>query len=339
MVDRIAQWTPERGRSPRLYPASLIWCAKKPGRELRDSVELWLAWRRVAREVAEGVLGAEFDRADRAEVQARVNDAEESAKDEVWSGYRYVILYDTKSPNGLKVIDLGAGHASASETLCGRMIGALKTEALLNDSIGAGYIDRHWPRAFEESGAWPLGSLRQSFLNGTLDQADRPRYCFSPQDPRICRARRFRVGIGPEARWDLRAFLVCRSVDPDELAFDSSVFLLTKQQAQEIKTGPAMPSPAAPGPAPAPEPGPGPEPEPAPPVAAKAILRLSGTIPPELWNRLGTKVLPKLRSGEDLRVGIEFIVRLDTAIAPNTEAELRQILGELGVADSVRVDR
>jgi hypothetical protein len=50
-------------------------------------------------------------------------------------------------------------------------------------------------------------------------------------------------------------------------------------------------------------------------------------------------VLPKLRSGEDLRVGIEFIVRLDTAIAPNTEAELRQILGELGVADSVRVDR
>lgn len=168
IVHHIAQWARERGRSPRLYPASLIWCAKKPGRELRDSVELWLAWRRVAGEVAEGVLGAEFDRADRAEVQARVKDAEEAAKDEVWSGYRYVILSDTKSPSGLKTIDLAAGHASASETLCGRIIGALKTEALLNDSIGAGYIDRHWPRAFEESGAWPLGSLRQSFLNGSL---------------------------------------------------------------------------------------------------------------------------------------------------------------------------
>ena len=55
--------------------------------------------------------------------------------------------------------------------MCGR---ALKTEALLNDSIGAGYIDRHWPRAFEASGAWPLGSLRQSFLSGTLTLLNEP---------------------------------------------------------------------------------------------------------------------------------------------------------------------
>ena len=32
-VDRIGQWTKERGKSPRLYPGSLVWCAKKPGRE------------------------------------------------------------------------------------------------------------------------------------------------------------------------------------------------------------------------------------------------------------------------------------------------------------------
>jgi len=45
-----------------------------------------------------------------------------------------------------------------------RIIGALKTEALLNDSVGAGYIDHHWPPALKESGAWPLTSLRRSFL-------------------------------------------------------------------------------------------------------------------------------------------------------------------------------
>ena len=57
--ERIGGWTRDRGASPRLYPGSLVWCAKKPGRELRDKVELWLAWRRVDREVADGVLGAE----------------------------------------------------------------------------------------------------------------------------------------------------------------------------------------------------------------------------------------------------------------------------------------
>ena len=84
VAERIGQWTKTRGASPRLYPGSLVWCARKPGRELRDRVELLLAWRRVEREVAEGVLGAEFDRADRMGVQARVRDAEEAAKDEVW---------------------------------------------------------------------------------------------------------------------------------------------------------------------------------------------------------------------------------------------------------------
>jgi hypothetical protein len=130
--ERIAQWTRERGHSPRLYPASLIWCAKKPGRELREAVELWLAWKRVAKEVAEGVLGAEFDRAD---VQTEVKAAESAAKDEVWSGYRFVVLLEPTAPDRLKVIDLGAGHMSANQTLCGRIIGTLKGEALLNESI------------------------------------------------------------------------------------------------------------------------------------------------------------------------------------------------------------
>jgi hypothetical protein len=45
---------------------------------------------------------------------------------------------------GLKVIDLGAGHSSSGETLCGRVIAALKSEALLTEAVGAGYIERSW---------------------------------------------------------------------------------------------------------------------------------------------------------------------------------------------------
>jgi hypothetical protein len=160
--------TRSRGKSPRLYPGALVWCLKKPGRDLREKVELGLAWKRVAREVADGTLGGEFDRNDRADLQSKVKDAEEAAKDEVWGDYRFAVLADGQEVDGLKVIDLGAGHSSSGGTLCGRVIGALKSEALLNESVGAGYIERNWPPALKDSGAWPLQSLRQSFLNGSL---------------------------------------------------------------------------------------------------------------------------------------------------------------------------
>jgi hypothetical protein len=75
---QIADWTRNRGKSPRLYPGALVWCLKKPGRDLREKVELGLAWKRVAREVADGTLGGEFDRNDRADLQSKVKDAEES---------------------------------------------------------------------------------------------------------------------------------------------------------------------------------------------------------------------------------------------------------------------
>ena len=72
----------------------------------------------------------------------------------------------------------------------------------------------------------------------------------------------------------------------------------------------------------------------------RSHLRLSGpSVPPELWNRLGTKVLPKLRSGDDLRVGIEFSVSVSSQFARNMEAELQQVLDELGLSNTIRVQR
>ena len=39
VADRVAGWTRDRGASPRLYPASLDPCLRRPGRELHDAVE------------------------------------------------------------------------------------------------------------------------------------------------------------------------------------------------------------------------------------------------------------------------------------------------------------
>ena len=101
-------------------------------------------------------------------------DAEAAAQDEVWAGYRFVALADAQGPAGLKTLDLGADHASASETLSARVIGTLKAEAVLNESVGAGYLDRNWPPARREAGAWPLAGLRQRFLDGSLTRLVAP---------------------------------------------------------------------------------------------------------------------------------------------------------------------
>ena len=341
-IELVGLWTRERGTTRRLYPGSLVWCAKKPGRELRDRVELWLAWRRVEREVAEGVLGAEFDRADRAELRTKVKDAEGAARDEVWGGYRFVALADRKAESGLKIIDLGAGHSSASETLCGRVIGALKTEALLNESVGAGYLDRHWPPALKDTGAWPLKSLRQSFLDGSLTRLTDPDAVLRRKILEFVESGSFGLASGTGDGGGYERLWFAEPVGAEEVAFEANVFLLTREKAEALRKTPEEDRPRAePSPEPDPEATPKPESGPTPKPDSgnnTATLRLTGTVPPEIWNRLGTKVLPKLRSGDGLSVGIELSVNVDATRAATMVAELRQILDELDLGDRVRLE-
>ncbi len=341
---RIFDWTRKRGQSPRLYPGSLVWCAKKPGRELRDKVELWLAWQRVAREVTQGILGAEFDTTDHYRVKAQVREAGQASKDEVWASYRFVALSDSKGKNGLKVIDLGAGHASASETLCGRIIGAMKSEALLNEGVGAGYIDRNWPPAFKETGEWPLKSMRQSFLDGSLTRLIDPDAILRQKITEFVEKGEFALASGDQNDGTYTRIWYAEPISQEEVAFESGVYLLTKAKAEELKTPPEDPEPPRPGPTPDPGPRPGPKPDPEsgpepPPGGQKTTLRLSGTVPPEVWNRLGTKILPKLRSGDDLQVSVDFSVSVNSQTVNYMQTELQQILDDLGLSNRVRVER
>ena len=344
--DRIGRWTKERGKSTRLHPASLVWCVKKQGRQLRESVELFLAWQRVAREREEGLLGPNFNKAD---VDAGVGNAKEAAKEEVWASYRFVSLSDTQAAGGLKVIDLGAGHASRSDTLCGRVIAALKAEALLDESVGAGYIDRRWPPTFEETEAWPLKSLRQSFLNGTLTRLLDPEAVLRRKIVEFVKKGEFGLASGDRGNGQYERIWYKETVSPEEVAFESNVFLLTRSKAEGLQAPPVAPpqpepvsttSPNGPIESP-PDPGPTLPPD-APPtvVGGTATLRIAGTVHPEVWNRIGTSIIPKLRAGggSDLSVGIEFSVSIDAAQIGSLGADLRQALADLGLSDRVRVE-
>lgn len=346
--EQIAQWTKQRGASPRLYPASLIWCVRKPGRDLRERVENWLAWKRVAKEVADGSLGSDFDRADRADIQAKVTDAEEDSKDEVWASYRFIVLADNREADGLKVIDLGAGHSSANENLCGRILAALKSEGLLSDAVGAGYIERNWPPALKASAAWPLTSLRQSFANGALTRL--------PDADSILRRKiiefvtKGELGLAsrqsPDGSYERLWF--DEPIAAEEVSFEPDLFLLTKAKATELKASRGEPT----KPATTTEPGfptsatsehlPGiavdDHPQARVPPSAMT-LSVTGEVPPDSWNRLGTKLLPKLRSGDQLKLVIQCEANFKPDMLASVEAELRQALDDLGLKDRVRIER
>ena len=115
------------------------------------------------------------------------------------------------------------------------------------------------------------------------------------------------------------------------------MFLLTKAIAEELKAA-SEPPPSKP------DNGPGPCPEPPPingldPGLRTTTLRLVGAVPPEIWNRLGTRPMPKLRAGDDLVVTVDFPVAVGSTHAQNMEAELARILAARGLGDKVQVHR
>lgn len=134
-------------------------------------------------------------------------------------------------------------------------------------------------------------------------------------------------------------------VAPEEVSFDPQVFLLTRQRAAALKAPPVSP-PAPPGPPEPPLPTEGgasgeggqqPTGALGTSVPAVARLRLQGPIPPEVWNRLGNRLLPKLRTGQNLTLTVDATFEVSLTDAPHAERELRQVLTDLGLSDKVRV--
>jgi hypothetical protein len=86
-----------------------------------------------------------------------------------------------------------------------------------------------------------------------------------------------------------------------------------------------------------PEPVPTSEPEPEPGTTTKTF-RIWGDVPPEIWNRPGTKILPKLRRGSDTKIGIEFSVTIDGQLERTFEADLKQIFDDLGLTGRAQIE-
>jgi hypothetical protein len=336
--ERVRAWVRHRGESPRLAPGSLVWCARRPGRDLRDRVEQWLAWQRVQSDLAEGLLGPEFDANQRADATAKAREAESEARGEVWAAYRFVLLADPGAADGVTVLDLGPGHPHGAETLHGRVITALRSQNYLNESVGAGYIERKWPPVFKESGAWPLSGLRQAFLNGSLTRLLDTDAVLRAKIVEFVGKGDFGLASGDQPGGGFSRLWFQEAISADEVVFDGQTYLLLPSVAKALKVSPGAPPAAVDVPQPTPSDTGTVTTTPAPPVAGTRRIRLHGSIPPEVWNRVGNRLLPKLRAGKTLDVSVGFEVEVDAATADHLVAEIRQILTDLMLADRIRID-
>jgi len=190
-----------------------------------------------------------------------------------------------------------------------------------------------------------LVSLRQSFLNGSLTRLLDPDTTLRGKIVEFVSRGEFGLASGQKPEGGYERVLFNEYIDSADVTFESGVFLLLKAKAKLLKATPE-PEPGGhgePSTGPEPQPGPkptaGPEPTPEPePSPTKKTFRISGDVSPEVWNRLGTKILPKLRSGSDLKIGINFSVAIEGQLAKSFETDLKQILDDLGLAGCVRID-
>jgi len=335
----LRDWCRNKGDSPRTYPASLVWCLRKPGRALYERVELLLAWNRVADEIATGALGGEFDTEEKNKVRSNLKDAEEQARDEVWASYRFAYLLDPQNETGMKLIDLGAGHASSMETLTGRVISALKSEGMLNESVGVGYIERNWPTALKESKMWPLMGLRQSFLNGSLTRLLDVDKALKIKIPEFVEKGDFGLASGSNPDGSFTRVWFNEPLSHEEVTFEKDVFLLRKDKAQSLKSGkPAEKSPATIEPPPVIPPTEGlATPGDVQPSGVQRHLNLRGNIPPEIWNRFGSKILPKVRNAKNLELNLQVSLEGTEEELRSLRSDLQQALNDLGLGEQLNI--
>jgi hypothetical protein len=171
-------------------------------------------------------------------------------------------------------------------------------------------------------------------LNGSLTRLPDPDAVLRSKIPEF--VERGELGLASGLRSDGRYERVWFDLplSRDEVAFEPGVFLLTRERAQQCLAPPAIVEP----PAQEPTGDAGDEviPEPSPPVRepesrGTVRVRLAGQLPPELWNKLGLRMIPKLKGGSNVRLNVEAEADFDGAIAGGVTSDLRGTLAELGL--------
>jgi len=132
----------------------------------------------------------------------------------------------------------------SADSLCGRALAALRSRGLLNDSVGASYVERYWPPANSTTGAWPLSMLRKCFLDGSLTRLVDPDAVLRSSIVEWVADGEFGLGSGGDGEGLLYAperVWFQEPVPPEEVMFDPDICLLKRKIAERLKAAEGEP--------------------------------------------------------------------------------------------------
>ncbi len=137
------------------------------------------------------------------------------------------------------------------------------------------------------------------------------------------------------------------SISPDEVSFDPDVYLLKRDRAKALRSGAEI---VVNG-----QPPPGPEARnrhitveeeqsrggAVDETQTQPVIRtlaLNGSIPAESGNKVGIRLIPKLRSAAQPKLNVSFSLEIQAGEAAHLVRELEQALVDLGLADKLKIE-
>ena len=327
-------------KQERQNPGGILWMTCEGSGSLRTAVEELLAWQAVADDANRGLMG-DLEPEDVRRIQRELSSAKSQIEDRVWSSYNHLMLWDAGAGK-LKEISLGQLHPSEARSITSAILARLRHDSLLSREIGTSYIERNWPPALKESGAWPLVSLKAAFFQGQFTRLEKADDALRTTISRAVSQGLLGLASGKDPSSFDRVWFK-EQVELADITFDYDTYLLTPARAKALKQAPSQPatSPAA-TPAPAqPSSAVTPPftltgtPASTPAASKETLVAWQGILKREQWNLFSLKVLTRLAQAEDLQIDVKVSAKLKEA---QTLEQLNSALKELGIADQFRKD-
>lgn len=331
LYHRISDWTRKCGQSSRQNSGGVLWLTCESGNALRSCCEELMAWQAVAEDANRGLLG-ELEADDLRRIQRELTAAKSQIEERVWSSYNHLLLWDANLTK-LKDISLGQLHPSEAGSITSAIMARLRHDSLLSREIGASYLERNWPPALKESGAWPLASLKAAFFQGYFTRLEKADEALRQTIIRAVSQGVLGMACGKDASQYDRVWFK-ENVESADITFDYETYLLTAKQAKSLKEASTGATSARPGESAA---------KPAlisPPVEPKPfqltgetqtpMVTWEGKLRRDQWNLFSLKVLTRLAQADDVEIDVKVKARLKDA---QTLDQLNAALKELSITD------
>lgn len=332
--------TAESGSSSRTFKSALIWAVAEEGAGLAEEARKLLAWREIEAESGEMKLEEPQQR----QLAESIKKAERDLLEAVWRAYKNVFLL--ADDGTLRHIDLGLVHSSAAGSLHDFIIGRLKQEDLVAESVSPNFLVRYWPPALPE---WSTKNVRDAFYA-------------SPKFPRLLKQDAVKetisrglehgllayVGKAPDGTY--RPFVYKKPMPATDIELSEEMFIILKKDAEDYLARGSTPKPPEqvgdPQPpvgsdtsgTPPDKPGdgrrPGHDTSPPPEILG---FTWTGEVSPQKWMNFYTKVLSRFATGAGLRLTVTVEVAPSGGLASTKLEETRNALRELGLDETVKI--